>query len=93
MSCHPARSTDPGTSHEAARHVVASGLQADQQSVALIAVRQNPGLTSSELARRLPELLEAGQVFRGQKKVCDISHRSACTWWSVAPGQNLALVI
>lgn len=101
---HPARATDPGTSHEAARHVVNSGLQADQQAVALAAVRQVPGLTSNELAsqtvldrymlaRRLPELEEAGLVWRGPKKPCEISGRSACTWWPVAPLQNYQLAV
>lgn len=104
MSTHPARSTDPSTSHEAARHVVDSGLQADQQQVALLALRQASGLTSYELAkrtglcrymlaRRLPELEEAGLVWRGPKKPCEVSGRSACTWWSVAPGQNYALAV
>ncbi|PTS71915.1 winged helix-turn-helix domain-containing protein [Stenotrophomonas sp. HMWF022] len=101
---HPARSSDPSTSHEAARHVVNSGLQADQQAVALAAVRKSPGLTSNELAqcstldrymlaRRLPELQEAELVWRGPKKPCEVSGRSACTWWPVAPGENLMLAV
>ena len=101
---HPARATDPGTSHEAARHVVSSGLQADQQAVALAAVKLAPGLTSNELAsqtvldrymlaRRLPELEEAGMVWRGPKKPCEVSGRSACTWWPVAPRQNFELAV
>ncbi|WP_313243734.1 winged helix-turn-helix domain-containing protein [Stenotrophomonas rhizophila] len=99
---HPARGTDISTSHEAAVHVVSSGLQALQQDRAACAVKQNPGLTSMELAkatghdrymlaRRLPELLEDGRVWRGPKKPCEVSGRSACTWWPVAPGENLAL--
>ncbi|MFK3846633.1 winged helix-turn-helix domain-containing protein [Stenotrophomonas sp. NPDC078853] len=104
MSMHPARATDPGTSHEAARHFVASGLQAAQHASTAAAVKIHPGLTSNELskrssldrymlARRLPELLEAGAVWRGPKKPCEVSGRSACTWWPVAPGEtfNLAL--
>lgn len=101
---HPARACDPGTSHEAARHIVASGVQLDQQAVALTAVRQAPGLTSNELAqrtvldrymlaRRLPELEEAGLVWRGPKKPCEVSGRSACTWWPVALGQNFVLAV
>lgn len=101
---HPARATDPSTSHEAARHVVESGLQEDQQAVALSAVKRASGLTSNELAhrmqldrymlaRRLPELAEAGLVWRGPKKPCEVSRRSACTWWAVAPGENLQLVV
>jgi CRP-like cAMP-binding protein len=104
MSTHPARSTDSSTSHEAARHVVESGLQGDQQQVALLALKQGSGLTSYELAkltglcrymlaRRLPELEEAGLVWRGQKRECEVSRRSACTWWAVAPGQNYTLAV
>lgn len=101
---HLASSTDISTSHEAALHVVASGTQAAQQDRAARAVLAHPGLTSMELAkatgqdrymlaRRLPELLGDGRAWRGPKKPCAISGRSACTWWPVAPGQNLALVI
>ncbi len=97
-----ARNSDISTSHDAAVHVVASGLQAIQQDRAAGAVKAHPGLTSMELAkacgydrymlaRRLPELLEAGRVWRGPKKPCAVSTRSACTWWPVAPGENLAL--
>lgn len=97
-----ARSTDISTSHEAASHVVSSGLQAIQQDRAAIAVKLHPGLTSMELAqasghdrymlaRRLPELLEIGRVWRGPKKPCEVSGRSACTWWPVAQGENLIL--
>lgn len=99
---HPARATDISTSHEAALHVVASGAQAAQQDRAAFAVLAYPGLTSMELAkatghdrymlaRRLPELLEDGRAWRGPKKPCAVSGRSACTWWPVAPGENLAL--
>ncbi|WP_457320457.1 winged helix-turn-helix domain-containing protein [Stenotrophomonas sp. P5_B8] len=104
MSSRLARSTDISTSHEAAARVVSSGLQAFQQDRAASAVKQHPGMTSMELAkatgqdrymlaRRLPELLEDGRAWRGPKKPCQVSGRSACTWWPVAPGENLALVI
>lgn len=97
-----ARSTDISTSHEAAAHVVSSGLQAIQQDRTAAAVKLHPGLTSMELAkatgndrymlaRRLPELMENGRVWRGPKKPCPVSGRSACTWWPVAPGDNLPL--
>ncbi|MFG6111151.1 winged helix-turn-helix domain-containing protein [Stenotrophomonas nematodicola] len=99
---HPARDTDIGTSHEAAVHVVATGIQAWQQDRAAAAVKAHPGLTSMELAkatghdrymlaRRLPELLDTARVWRGPKKTCKVSRISACTWWPVAPGENLAL--
>lgn len=51
------------------------------------------GLDRYMLARRLPELIKAGRVWRGPNKPCAISGRTACTWWPVAPGQNLALGI
>lgn len=99
---HPARATDLSTSHEAAHYVVQSGLQGDQQAAAASAVKRHPGLTSLELAhetslcryvlaRRLPELAETGRVWRGPKKPCSMSGRSACTWWPVAPGENMTL--
>ncbi|MCO7398291.1 winged helix-turn-helix domain-containing protein [Stenotrophomonas maltophilia] len=99
-----ARATDIDTSHAAGAHVVSSGLQAVQQDKAARAVTQNPGMTSHELAqatgldrymlaRRLPELIKEGRVYRGQSRRCKVSDRSACTWWPVAPGQNLSLGI
>jgi len=97
-----ARATDIDTSYDAAVHVVSSGLQAIQQERAASALNVHPGMTSMELAkasghdrymlaRRLPELLEDGRAWRGPKKPCQVSGRSACTWWPVAPGENLAL--
>lgn len=101
---HLARSTDISTSHEAAAHVVSSGLQAIQQDRTANAVKHHPGLTSNELAqatgqcrymlaRRLPELIADGRVWRGPKKPCEVSGRSACTWWPVAPGDNFTLAV
>jgi len=101
---HLARSIDISTSHDAAAHVVASGKHAQQQDLAAAAVKVHPGLTSFELARaigecrfmlarRLPELLEDGRVWRGPKKPCEVSGRSACTWWPVAPGDNFTLAV
>ena len=94
---HPARRTDPQTSHDAARHIVASGAQALQQNQALDAVDRNPGLTSNELARatgldrymlarRLPELCDSDRVVRGDARKCGVSGRSAATWWPVVTG-------
>jgi len=101
---HPARSTDPSTSHEAANRVVASGKQRAQQATTESAVRRHPGLTSMKLAevtgldrymlaRRLPELAKEGRVWRGPKVLCPISETSACTWWPVAPGSNFTLAV
>lgn len=88
---HPARKTDPESSHEAADHVVSSGLAGAQQDQAEAVVREHPGLTSLELstmcdldrytlARRLPELEDAGRVHRGEIRTCSISYRKAMEW-------------
>lgn len=94
---HPARSTDPETSHDAARHIVASGAQALQQNQALDAVACHPGLTSNELARatgldrymlarRLPELCDRDLVVAKDQRKCNVSGRTAYTWWPVVTG-------
>lgn len=99
-----ARDTDISTSHEAAAHIVANGLQKDQQAQAAEAVKLYPGTTSMHLAqltgldrhmlgRRLPELLKTEGVWRGPNVPCPVSGRSACTWWPVAPGDNLELAV
>ena len=90
----PARNTDPQTSHEAAAAIVRTGDRAHMQHLAYAAVRAYPGLTSLELAtasglcrfmlaRRLPEIEEAGLVKRGDKRRCAASTRgfTAVTWW------------
>lgn len=89
----PARNTDPCTSHEAARAIIATGDRAHQQQLAYAAVRAFPGRTSLELshlsgldryalARRLPELVERGLVTQGPKRRCTASARglNAVTW-------------
>lgn len=99
-----ARNSDISTSHDAAAFIAASGIQEAQQGQAAAAVRRYPGMTSMELSkaagldrymlgRRLPELLEGARVWRGPKKPCEVSGRSACTWWPVAPGDNLELAV
>lgn len=104
MNGLPARTADIDTSHAAAAHVVSSGQQAAQQDQAARAVTQNAGMTSNELsqatgldrymlARRLPELMKEGRVYRGPNKPCAVSGRTACTWWPVAPGENLQLAV
>lgn len=89
----PARNTDPCTSHEAARAIIATGDRAHQQHLAYAAVRAYPGRTSLELshlsglerhalARRLPELIDRGLVTQGPKRRCTASARglNAVTW-------------
>ncbi|WP_267086454.1 winged helix-turn-helix domain-containing protein [Xanthomonas sacchari] len=95
MNHLPARTTDPLTSWNAAEHVVRSGKAALQQGIAAEAVKANPGHTSAELARyctldryqlarRLPELEEAGRVRRGNSRKCLATGHGATTWWPVA---------
>ena len=86
-----ARATDPATSHEAAEYMNATGKRKKQQQLALDLVRRHPGLTADELAtygqldrymlnRRLPELVMAQLVERGQARPSRITGRNASTW-------------
>lgn len=72
----PARHSDPESSREAARAIIATGDRAHQQAEAYAAVRAYPGRTSLELSeltgicrwrlgRRLPELIDRGLVTQG----------------------------
>lgn len=94
MSHLPARNTDPDTSHEAARDLVDSGTQAQQQAQVESALRQHPGLTSRELAfsagldrhmvaRRLPELEAEGLAVHGAPRICSMSRKRCQTWLPV----------
>lgn len=87
-----ARSTDPETSHLAAAEVTKSGKRATQQHECLKGVKRYPGRTSAELAaalhidryivaRRLPELREAGKVMNGPARPCGQTRRKAITWF------------
>lgn len=87
-----ARTSDPISSHLAAKEITASGKRAHQQAQCAAAVRQFPGHTSFELAmltdldryalgRRLSECETAGTVKRGETKYCDVTGRLAMTWW------------
>ncbi len=95
----PARNTDPDTSHQAARDLVDSGAQAQQQAQVCAAVRQYPGLTSRELAfsaaldrhmvaRRLPELVADGLVVHGPTKICSHSRKRCQTWLPVVATES-----
>lgn len=86
---------DPATSREAAEAHKASGRLGAQQQAVLQLVRQNNGSTSAELgavadlgpkarwivARRLPELARAGEIRRGEARVCRVNGTRAVTWW------------
>lgn len=99
---HLARSNDPNSSHAAAADLIATGKLLDQQTRAAAAVKRHPGPVSLHLAtltgldrhmlgRRRPELARQGTIWRGPAAPCGTSHKSACTWWPVAPGENLDL--
>jgi hypothetical protein len=86
------RTTDPVTSHLAEIEINATGQRATQQQMILDAVVANPGLTSSELtrklktndryvaARRLPELRNANLLTNGEPRKCMVTNRMALTW-------------
>lgn len=104
MSSHLARSTDSSGSHDAAAHLVGSGVHAAQKDRTASAVHRHPGMTSMQLARetgmdryvvarRLPDLAKEGRVFRGAKALCPISNITVCTWWPVAQGGNYTLAV
>lgn len=88
------RKTDPISSHEAARMITDSGIRGKQQREVLKLVIDNPGRTSRELsassiydryvvARRLPELEDAGLVKKGDIKKCWYSDKNAVIWWRI----------
>lgn len=99
---HLARSNDPNSSHAAAADLIATGKLLDQQTRAAAAVKRHPGQSSLHLStltgldrhmlgRRLPELAREGRIWRGPNAPCATTGKPACTWWPVAPGENLTL--
>lgn len=89
-----ARRHDPSTSHEAAEHVMKTGMRGRQQCEVFALVTAFPGHTSAELAaksnldrwtvaRRLPELREAYLVKNGEKRECGETGLRALTWYCV----------
>lgn len=86
-----ARRTDPSTSREAAAEHVQSGRNGKQKVLVLAELERTSNVTSHELAvfwkldryivaRRLPELKEAGLAVVGPKRRCKVSRRRAVTW-------------
>ncbi|HHA2975912.1 winged helix-turn-helix domain-containing protein [Stenotrophomonas geniculata] len=99
---HPARSTDPQSSHIAAADLAASGALRVQHAKTEAAVTRHPGHSSLHLSmltgldrhmlgRRLPELAREGRIWRGPTAPCATTGKPACTWWPVAPGENMTL--
>lgn len=89
-----ARKTDPETSHAAGEAITASGKRHVQRHDVLAALQRNPGVTSFELAeiegldryivaRRLPDCRSAGEAVTGVKRSCQVSGKTAQTWWPV----------
>lgn len=87
-----ARSNDPESSHAAADEVTKSGVRHCQMALVVDLVHKTNGKTSRELAsvhnqdrhmvaRRLSEAETAGEVIKGNSRVCMIGHRKAVTWW------------
>jgi len=90
-----ARSTDPSTSHQAARAVEASGEAQRQRDACLACVRCFPGLTAAEVSqrlglerhaasRRLPELRTDNLVANGTPRRCTVLNRWTMTWFPVS---------
>jgi len=87
-----ARNTDPSSSHLAARDVERSGKAPSQRAAVLAALRRAGPSTSAELAeymqadrymvaRRLPELAEDRDAFRGPVVFCTVGRRRCVQWW------------
>lgn len=92
-----ARGTDPETSHLAGDHVTDCGARAVQKHQTLQAVKNFPGHTSRELARkigggtetryllarRLADLEHDRKVRKGPARTCTCSGHQAHTWFLV----------
>jgi len=88
------RAGDSYTSDLAEEKVTKSGVRQQQCRVVYELLQKHNGFTSKELAhiskldrhmiaRRLPDLLGAGKVRKGQKRQCSIGRSLADTWFTV----------
>ena len=86
------RKTDPSSSRSAEAEINRTGSRRAQQEKIFEHVRRWPGHTSLEMsrylnldryqiARRLSDLKNAGLVYQGDVKKCDIGGRDAVTWF------------
>lgn len=90
------RSGDPATSKEAASGAAKRAVADRERCLAVL--RDGAALTSAEVAkcagierhaaaRRLPELLDAGLVVKGEVRVCAVNGTRAAVWKIVAQGR------
>lgn len=86
-----ARTSDPITSHQAARDAERRGVAAAHRLLCLAQVTRHPGQTAAEIAqgtglerhapsRRLPELRDDGLVVNGPIRICRVKGRRSLTW-------------
>lgn len=91
-----ARTKDPQASHAAAAQLIKSGRRRSHKQRVLAAPQRHPHSTSAELAfycgmdrvevaRRLPDLAQDGQVMQGNERFCTVSQKNCVTW---APVKN-----
>jgi hypothetical protein len=100
---HPiARTTDPRPSHLAAKALNISGRHCRQLVETLVLLCLHPRKTSLELsrcgtldryqiARRLPELEEAGLIVRMAPRRCTVGDRLATVWKPLAEASAAAI--
>jgi len=90
------RRSDPGSSHEAAQHMISSGKIDKYVSIIAKASDLHPGTTGRELAvftkesdgldyeslhKRLADAERSGLIYRGRQRVCSVTGRKATEWW------------
>lgn len=91
------RTSDPVTSHMAAREAEKSGRAASHRAICLAQVNAHPGQTAAEIAvqaglerhvpsRRLPELRHRGIIVNGKPRICTVTGRISMIWLSVKGG-------
>jgi hypothetical protein len=89
-----ARKSDPKSSHLAASEITRSGVRESQCETILDVLACHPWTTSRELtlycdldryqiARRLPDLENAGLVRKGFIRKCRIGGRKSVTWFKI----------
>ena len=91
------RTSDPVTSHMAAREAEKSGRAASQRAICLASVLAYPGQSAAEIAsqtglerhvpsRRLPELRDRGLIVNGEPRSCTVTGRISMIWMPAKGG-------